>query len=204
MDADPSLGMVYFAATEFHSEAHPIVRPVLPRWEPTRHWLRKVPDSEPLTSFTSIFYWAPLMEPVAVLRRNVFDTTTRWSEANGQPGKGFDLFLQMADRAPVHYIDKAFYHHRIHSQQSTADGALMDLQMRRCYDRWRQVPIGVSVDITLHRSALAFRECRLLPFLGMQAAGRALRRGSPLLAVRCLLGAVKAAGREMLRRRSRP
>ena len=54
----------------------------------------------------SIYCWAPVMESVSVLRRDVYARTDGWDESMGQGGEGVDLFVHVAFHSEVHFVNQ--------------------------------------------------------------------------------------------------
>ena len=120
LDRHPRVGLAYcgFRCIDDAGRALPDI--VLPRYVPTRFGVRELAPDEPQTPLMSIYCWAPVMESLSVLRREVFALTDGWDESMGQGGEGIDLFVQIAFHSDVHFVNQRLYRYRRHERAGVA------------------------------------------------------------------------------------
>ncbi len=200
LDAHEKVGLAYcdYRCMDEHDVEVP--KEHAPRYRPSRFGVRCIPDIEPLTPIVSIYCWAPVMESVSVLRRSVFDQTGGWDATLGQPGEGVDLFLRVALRSDVHFVNRPLYWYRRHTEQASADPERIRRQDLKIQAKWRDCPGLSSDDRRRIDDAQAFRTGRLRIFLNWRSARGYLRRGELRHAAHCGLDIVKTAAHVAVRR----
>jgi hypothetical protein len=175
---------------------------VLPRYVPTRFGVRELAADEPSTPLVSIYCWAPVMESLSVLRREVYALTDGWDESVGQGGEGVDLFVQIAFYSDVHFVNQRLYRYRRHSAQSSHDVARLQRQDLRVQIKWRDRRRDLPLEFrALIDEAQAFRAGRLRFHLSLGSGFRYLRRAEMRHAATCFWQSLRAISR-MVRRES--
>lgn len=219
LDGHPEVGLVH-GAHEFidaagralpDQNAHVLGQP---RYGPAG-WrglgVRRLPPTHAQTPFAALFCQAGVVPSLCMFRREVYERTPGWDEGFGQHFEDTDLLLQMALRAPVHFVDEPLTRYRIHPGQHTAplragdtDGnnlgdtdrnrVRLAEQEAKLYAKWRALARSPEVPRE-HRRAIAaafrFREGRVIPALGCAAAARHLRNGEMWAAARFGAGAAR-------------
>jgi len=96
----------------------------MPRYVPTRFWLRKLDDTKIETPFISIFCWTKMIEPMTLIRRTAYEQTPGWDmsfgKGQGNIGEGVYLFSEIALQWKIHFINRPLYYYRRHSEQISA------------------------------------------------------------------------------------
>jgi len=201
LDRHPRVGLAYcgFRCIDDAGRALPDI--VLPRYVPTRFGVRELAPDEPQTPLVSIYCWAPVMESLSVLRREVFALTDGWDESMGQGGEGIDLFVQVAFHSDVHFVNQRLYRYRRHEAQASHDWSRLQRQDLRIQVKWRDRRDLPPEFRALIDAAQAFRAGRLRLHLSLAAGFRYLRRAEVRHAATCFVEGVRTASR-MLRRES--
>jgi len=201
LDGHPRVGLAYCGFTCIDDAGRALPDIVLPRYVPTRFGVRELAADEPETPLVSIYCWAPVMESVSVLRREVYARTDGWDESMGQGGEGVDLFVQVAFHSEVHFVNQRLYRYRRHGAQASHDYARLQRQDLRVQVKWRDrrdLPPGFRALID---EAQAFRAGRLRLHLSLASAFRYLRRAEVRHAATCFFESLRTASR-MARRES--
>ena len=202
LDRHPRVGLAYCGFTCIDDAGRTLPDIVLPRYVPTRFGVRALAPDEPETPLVSIYCWAPVMESLAVLRREIYAMTDGWDESMGQGGEGVDLFVQVAFHSEVHFVNRRLYRYRRHGSQASHDSARLQRQDLRVQLKWRDrrrdLPPGFRVLID---EAQAFRAGRLRLHVSLVSGFRYLRRAELRHAATCFLDSVRTASR-MVRRES--
>lgn len=205
LDRHPNVGLAYCGFTCIDDAGRALPDIVLPRYVPTRFGVRELADDEPDTPLVSIYCWAPVMESLSVLRREVYALTDGWDESIGQGGEGVDLFLQVAFYSDVHFVNQRLYRYRRHSAQASHDVARLQRQDLRVQIKWRDRRRELSSEFrALIDEAQAFRAGRLRFHLSVESGLRYLRRAEMRHAATCFLDSLRAASRMMRRESSWP
>lgn len=91
------------------------------RYLPTIFWFREELDSKIETSQLSIALWCKMVEPMVVMRRNVFELSRKWDTSfkYGLIGEGVVLFTEIASKTKIGYLNKELFAYRRHSAQSS-------------------------------------------------------------------------------------
>ena len=115
----------------------------MPRFVPTRYWVKKLPESEPLTPFVSILCWTKMIEPMTIIRRNAYEQSRGWDpdfgKGKGNVGDGVLLFTEIALDWKIRYVSTPLFYYRRHTAQSTAvDDSIMLRQAMKVIDKWEK------------------------------------------------------------------
>ncbi len=88
---------------------------------PTRFWFKEIAENDVVTPFSSIVLWCKMVEPMVVMRKNLFDESKRWDESfgYGRIGEGVILFAEFALKTKVGYLNCILYNYRRHQNQSS-------------------------------------------------------------------------------------
>jgi glycosyltransferase involved in cell wall biosynthesis len=143
MEMHPRVGAVYCNHVII-DEADALVGEAvdMPRYIPTRFWVKKLPESVVETPFISIFCWTKMIEPMTLLRRVTYEETPGWDisfgKGQGNIGEGVYLFSELALSWKVHYLNRPLYYYRRHSQQMTSVAAdQMNRQANKVIEKWQ-------------------------------------------------------------------
>lgn len=195
LDRHPRVGLAFCGFTCIDDAGRTLPDIVMPRYVPTRFGVRELPPDEPATPLVSIYCWAPVMESLSVLRREVYERTDGWDESMGQGGEGVDLFVQVAFHSEVHFINQRLYRYRRHGRQASHDAAGLQRQDLRVQVKWRDRRDLPPSFRALIDEAQAFRAGRLPLYLSLAAGFRYLRRAEVRHAATCFLDSVRTASR---------
>jgi glycosyltransferase involved in cell wall biosynthesis len=201
LDRHPRVGLAYCGFRCIDDAGHPMPDIVLPRYVPTRFGTRELAPDEPETPLVSIYCWAPVMESLSVLRREVYELTDGWDESMGQGGEGVDLFVQVAFHSEVHFVNQRLYRYRRHGAQASHDFARLQRQDLRVQTKWRDRRDLDPRFRALIDEAQAFRAGRLRLHLSLTSGFRYLQRAEVRHAATCFVDSLRTAFR-MLRRES--
>ncbi len=192
LDRHPDVGVLYCDRTYTNADGEPIETPKFARYEPTRWGIRTISPSEPETPFSAVFNLAPIIPSVSLIRRSVYKQTEGWDEEFGQHYEDTNLFLNLAIRSRVHYIDQPLVYYRRHGNQSTAsdDGKFL-IQEKKLYDLWLNKKDLTLQQIKLVNEAWRFRTGRFEACIGFQSGNRLLRKGDVLKAIWFYCGAFR-------------
>lgn len=114
----------------------------MPRFTPSRFWVKKLPNEISETPFISIFCWTKMIEPMTVIRRTSYEQTPGWDlsfgKGQGNIGEGVYLFSEIALKWKIKFVNKPLYYYRRHSQQMSAtSSAEMERQVVKVINKWR-------------------------------------------------------------------
>jgi len=131
LDANPQAVLAYCKYQAVGPDDKPIHFPYDRRKIPAGPFVQLQRDSEPLTKLESVVTWAPLTEPVCMMRRSVFDASLQWDLHLGQHGEGVLLFTDMALQGQLTFINKPLYLYRQYGVQSTSDAPKLARQEQK-------------------------------------------------------------------------
>ena len=131
LDANPQAVLAYCKYQAIGPHDAPIHFPYDRRKVPAGPFVRSQADTEPITQLESVVTWAPLTEPVCMMRRSAFDASLQWDLHLGQHGEGVLLFTDMALRGDLVFINKPLYLYRQYGVQSTSDAPKLARQERK-------------------------------------------------------------------------
>ena len=191
LDQNSEVGLVYCDRACVDSNDALLESPYFPRYIPDRYQVCELPNECPETPFVSVFNLAPIIPSVSVIRRSAYQQTPGWDETFGQHYEDTDLFLGIAIRSQIHYLDQKLVHYRQHNQQSTADTNKFLIQERKLYQKWLTSTTLTPEQKAVVQSAWRFREGRVIPHAGFCAGNRHLRKGEILTALRFYVGAIR-------------
>jgi glycosyltransferase involved in cell wall biosynthesis len=192
LDVHPSVGLAYCDFTAIDGEGKNVSAWRGTRYVPTRFGVRELGPEEAPTPLESVYSWAPVMESLSVLRRTVYQQTDGWDGTIGQHGEGVDLFVQIAMRSEVHFVNRALYKYRQHPQQASRGGADWRAQQdRRVQRKWRDRRLDPDARAAID-NAQRFRR-RLQLCLALRAAQRYVAHGRPRQALSCYAAAARTA-----------
>ncbi len=157
LDSNRQAVMAYCKYQAIGHDDAPIHFPYDRRKVPAGPFVRLQPDSEPYTRLESVVTWAPLTEPVCMMRRSVFDVSLQWDLHLGQHGEGVLLFTDVALRGDIVFINKPLYLYRQYGVQSTSDAPKLARQERKTTLQLLAWP-GDIAHRTRVRQALLFAE----------------------------------------------
>lgn len=131
LDANAAAVLAYCKYQAVGPDDKPIHFPYDRRKAPNGLFVRLQRDAEPITCLESVVTWAPLTEPVCMMRRSVYDATLQWDLHLGQHGEGVLLFTDMALRGQLMFVNKPLYLYRQYGVQSTSDAPKLARQERK-------------------------------------------------------------------------
>jgi glycosyltransferase involved in cell wall biosynthesis len=191
LDRHPDLGFVYCDRTYTNAEGRPIETPKFLRYIPTRWGIQAIAPDQPDTPFSAVFNLAPVIPSVSLIRRSVYAETDGWDEEFGQHYEDTNLFLNLAIRSKVHYLNQSLVYYRRHDAQSTANDSRFIEQEEKLYKLWiNRMDLSLS-QRKLIDQAWKFRIGKLSACLGFRSGNDLLRRGKILQATRFYGGAVR-------------
>jgi glycosyltransferase involved in cell wall biosynthesis len=191
LDAHREVGLCFCDYCLVDEEDRPLPTPRLPRYVPGRFGVRELPPEEPRTPFASIYCWAPVMESLSVLRKSVYLRTPGWDESLGHHGEGVDLFLHVALMSEVHFVPRKLYRYRRHGAQNTADLDKQRIQEEKIVNKWVNKTALTPQQRSIVLAAEQFRRERLIPWLGVRAGTRCLRKADLSRAIAFYGGALR-------------
>jgi glycosyltransferase involved in cell wall biosynthesis len=189
-------GMVH-CDPEFVDENDSVIDGVFwsPRWA---FGPRRLPSSEPITPFESIYTLAGIVCSLTLIRRSVYEQGPEFDEPFGSHCEDTDVFLQIALRSNVRYLPEKLVCHRRHSGQVTATSSRFATQEEKLYAKWR----GMRGLTLAQREMIAkcewFRRGPLAARIGFDAAMRHVRQGDIVSGFRFFLGALRKSIRSLL------
>jgi glycosyltransferase involved in cell wall biosynthesis len=193
LDVHHEAGMAYCRPAFIDEFGRPAASSWAPRLKRARFGITSIPDEQPLTPFVSIFCLAGIVPSVTLMRRELFDAVGGWDESFGQHYEDTLLFLRLALRAEVHYVDRPLVRHRRHPGQSTGNPSKFARQEHKLYARFRDVSSLDPAQRAIVQDAWKFRERRLIPRRAGRAAIENVRAGRALTGARFLAGAARIA-----------
>jgi len=176
LDANDKAVMAYAKYQAVGPDDAPIHFPYDRRKVPFGPGVRLQQDAEPITRLESVVTWAPLTEPVCMMRRAVYDVSLQWDMHLGQHGEGVLLFTDMALRGQLVFINKPLYLYRQYGVQSTSDAPKLARQERKTTLQLLAWP-GDSAARTRVRRALVFAEGPARGIRGIERGWELLRLG---------------------------
>lgn len=191
LDRHPDLGFVYCDRTYTDASGEPIETPKFSRYAPTRWGIQVIASDQPETPFSAVFNLAPVIPSVSLIRRSVYAKTNGWDEEFGQHYEDTNLFLNLAIRSKVHYLDQSLVYYRRHGNQSTATDTNFVKQENKLYHLWTTRRDFTDDQHKLIRDAWHFRNGKLAACLGLQAGNRILKQGQVSTAIRFYGGALR-------------
>lgn len=164
MITDEQIGAAYCNHQIMDAKGHVAPHGIdMPRYIPTRFWLRSLPETEPLTPFISIFSWTKMIEPMTLLRREAYEEAGGWDldfgRVKGNLGDGVYLFSDIALRWKVYYERMPLYYYRRHPDQITAiPDANMKAAREKVIGKWiRRIATDPALYRVIHPSILFLR-----------------------------------------------
>ncbi len=191
LDVRPHVTMAFCAYQLIDVNDEPLPTDPGARYVPFGLGVRALSDDEPGTPFESLYCWAPVPEPVAFMRRSVFEQTTKWDESFGQHGEGVILFPQFALYGEVHFVPKPLYLYRVRPGQSSRVAGRQERAEQRVVDWWRRADWLTDEQRNIVQRAEWFRYYRLDPWKGIRAADRYFHEGRVKVALRFTFGAIR-------------
>jgi glycosyltransferase involved in cell wall biosynthesis len=191
LDRHPELGFVYCDRSYTNSEGISIETPKFSRYAPSRWGIKVIAPDQPETPFSAVFNLAPVIPSVSLIRRSVYAQTNGWDEEFGQHYEDTNLFLNLAIRSKVHYLDQSLVYYRRHDNQSTATDVNFLKQEHKLYQLWTTRRDLTEDQCKLIREAWHFRNGKLAACLGIDAGNRLLREGQLSKAIRFYGGALR-------------
>lgn len=176
LDANDKAVMAYAKYQAVGPDDVPIHFPYDRRKVPLGTGVRLQQDAEPITQLESVVTWAPLTEPVCMMRRTVYDASLQWDMHLGQHGEGVLLFTDMALRGQLVFINKPLYLYRQYGVQSTSDAPKLARQERKTTLQLLAWP-GDNAARTRVRRALVFAEGPARGIRGIERGWELIRLG---------------------------
>jgi hypothetical protein len=176
LDANDKAVMAYAKYQAVGPDDAPIHFPYDRRKVPFGPGVRLQQDAEPITQLESVVTWAPLTEPVCMMRRTVYDASLQWDIHLGQHGEGVLLFTDMALRGQLVFINKPLYLYRQYGVQSTSDAPKLARQERKTTLQLLAWP-GDNAARTRVRRALVFAEGPARGIRGIERGWELIRLG---------------------------
>jgi glycosyltransferase involved in cell wall biosynthesis len=138
----------------------------------------------PLASIFSIV-WTVIIPSVAVIRRRVYAATPGWDVSLDQT-EDTDLFIHIALRGDVHFVNEDLVRYRYHSEQVSANKLRQKQQRARLYQKWVGATWLTEQQRLIIDDAWQFRQGKLLPYFWRQSAGGHFRCGNRVEAAKCI------------------
>lgn len=188
LEEHPGVAFVFCSRQHIDESGEPVMR----GWKPYRIasgriWPRRIPVSDPVTPFQSLFVQDALCNPSSsLIRREVYEQCGGWDPEFGQPAEDWDLFFRLALFGEAHYIPQQLVRYRVgRLGQSTSNKSNARRQYTKLYERWSRYE-GVPKDkMAIVSDALRFREGQALPWQWFMWGREALRERRLRAAVRC-------------------
>ena len=178
LDTNPKAVLAYVKYQAVGPDDAPIHFPYDRRKVPLGPGVRLQPDTEHQTQLESVVTWAPLTEPVCMMRRAVYDDSLQWDLHLGQHGEGVLLFTDMALRGQLTFINHPLYLYRQYGVQSTSDAPKLARQERKTTLQLLAWP-GDQAARTRVRRALLFAEGPARGIRGIERGWELLCSGRP-------------------------
>ena len=198
LDTHPEVGLAYSSFSVMDPQGRPLgIEPLQNGWSPRYVpaarglWARRLRDDVPKTPFVSLFLIPQIIPSVCVFRRSVFQRTPGWDEDMGIIYEDISLYLHVALRAEVHFINHKLVRYRRHPGQSSADLSRFSRNLRQLYEKWNRMGGLTERQQRVVRHARQFREGRLPLFLSVTSGFEQLRRGALRDALLIYAGAVR-------------
>lgn len=211
LDEHEHAGLVYCGYHVINSESEMVpteMSDMLPRPRLAPHWLgiRALRPQEVRTPLACIFsLTAGIIPSLALFRRSVYEMTPGWDESMGIIYEDVGLYLHVALRSEVHYLQQPLVHYRRHPEQSTAPERGREreaTQRAKLYAKWEHMSgltLGQQDQLD---DAHAFQNGRIVPLSGLMTAMKALRQGHWRDALRFGGGALRRYAASFLTRLS--
>jgi len=195
LDQNPNVGLAYCDYVNVDATDKPLVTITQPRWVPGLLSVKKLPRSQKITPFVSVFCGAPVLASLSVLRRSIYEQTPGWDEDFGQHHEELNLFAHVALMSQVYYISQSLYRYRKHTGQSSSLPARHIAQSAKFDAKWKNRQSLSPIDKSQVEAAFRFRDRRLVPALRFRAGLESLQEGNVSQAGRhCLWAAMRYVG----------
>ena len=191
LDRHPDLGFVYCDRTYTNEVGKTIDTPYFPRYEPTACGIREIDPNHLETPFSAVFNLAPIIPSVSLIRRSTYEETRGLDEEFGQHYEDTNLFLNLAIRSKVHYINEPLVYYRRHDKQSTANDMKFKIQEEKLYHLWINRDDLTTQQKETVREAWKFRIGKLAACLGIESGKESLRKGELYTAMQFYGGAFR-------------
>ncbi|MFM7187165.1 MAG: glycosyltransferase family 2 protein [Armatimonadota bacterium] len=152
-------------------------------------FFREQSDDDHRTQLVSIVSWAPMIEPVSIIRRSAFEHSNQWDIDLGQHGEGVLLFSEMALKGDICFVNKPLYVYRKHSEQHSADVDNVGIQQRKVTLKLLAYTGSVTNQARI-RDAVIFYEGTVRSLQGMQFGWRLLHSGDVSKGLRTIIAGV--------------
>ena len=183
LEQHPQVGLVFCEQYWINSGGKIIKTFKTIRFIPSHFSITQLPYNQPETPFISIGFDC-ILEPMAVIRRSIYEQTTGWPEWLGQGGEGIDLFLQIALLSEIHFMPQYLYYYRRHPQQLTNSNYNSEIQMQKLVNKWKEGK-DISDENRAKYAELAWwYENRYFPYLWVQRGRAMIRNGKYLAGLR--------------------
>jgi len=180
LDSKSEVGLAYCLFDKIDQEGNTIDSdcPRL-RYQATRFWMEKVPESEPDTPALTVFEGS-VLPSVSLIRKRFLPKGPLFDEVlNIQPDEDADAFTRIAIRAPVHQISQSLVQYRIHPSQSTQNSRANT--RRQLVEKWKLDLEGLTVQQQDKRRRIWFDYLgRSVPLLLIREAKRRIGGGQYL------------------------
>lgn len=206
LDSHPDVGLVYCGHTCIDAEDKPLEKRLYsylaPRHVPGIVGARELSPSVLDTPFASVFTLAGIICSLSLIRRSVYECSPGWDENFGFMYDDTDLFLQIAVRSKIHYLDKELVRYRRHSLQSTQPQSSHRYvnQEQKLYSKWLNMCGLTDQQRQEVKQANRFREGKLRLYRGIRLANQHLQRLQFREAARQYYGAARTIAGYCVRR----
>jgi GT2 family glycosyltransferase len=187
LDAHPEVSMAFCEPDWIDADGRPIkYGSPGTRYVPTRHGVRLLPVSDPVTPFAALFFWGRVSPSISVVRRTAYERSGGFSEEQGWYAEDLDLWLRVALRGIIHYVPERLVLRRIHAlNHGRRVNALK--QETHLFTRWVNATWVTDQERVMIRETWRLRQRRLLPRLWRDWGWEHLRRGELTAAITCYL-----------------
>lgn len=190
LDEHPQVGLAFCDYYLIDSHDRVIKTVKTPRRIPTHLGIKMLPYNTPETPFLSVGFDC-ILEPIAVVRRSVYEQTTGWAEWLGYGGEGIDLFLQVALLSEVHFIPQNLYYYRRYSQQVSQTRMKFEVQMQKLIAKWKEGNEFTAEEKAKYAELAWYWEKRFFPYLWVKSGRAMIRDRQYIPGLRLHLKAVK-------------
>ena len=175
LELHPEVGLLGCDWRFVDAEGRPFDYPeTKPRFAPEGLWLKQLPPEERKTPFASVFTLCGIIPSAALIRRSIYEQTPGFDELLGQHREDTDVFLHLALRSEIHYLDEKLLNRRRHHGQYTTDTPefrrINVLQGEKFYEKWRRGEGLSDCERKMVRAAWRFKEGRLEPYFAFERA----------------------------------
>jgi glycosyltransferase involved in cell wall biosynthesis len=187
---NPGAGMAFCNFVPIDEEGRSVPSNQLGRsdwahYVPTRFWVRRLPPSDALLSFMTVFaYWPGFVPSVSVIRRSAWQGA--WDPEIGQMAEDWDAFAHVALISGAYFVQEPLVAWRTHPAQASQRADVVGQEMR-LFRKWLSRTDLTPGQRALVRQAWRFRRYRVLPHVSSTWALDNLRRGQVLEGLRCWL-----------------